>query len=452
MRKRIIAAASGIVLAAAGIAFAVHAQAASAGCAVTYSVAAQWPGGFTANVGVKNLGDPLSAWTLNWTFSTSTQTVTQMWGASFTQSGSAVTAKASGWNASLATNAQAFLGFNGTSNGTNPVPTSFALNGTTCTGSAAGTTVPTSAAPTSAAPTSVAPTSAAPTTAPPAATTGLVGWAAQNGGTTGGAGGSTATVTSASALDSALQSTSPMVIQVSGMISISGMHKVASNKTVIGVGASSGITGGGLNVSGAKNVIIRNLVFKNADDDSINVQNSTNVWIDHNDLSNGYDGLVDIKRASDYVTVSWNHVHDHDKTMLLGHSDDNASEDTGKLRVTYHHNWFDGTGQRHPRVRFGNPVHVYNNYYSSIGSYGVASTCNAGVLVESNYFENTKDPFHLAEGDSPDGNLVARNNHMVNSGSGETGGSVNAIPYSYTADTASTVKSTVTSGAGTGKI
>ena len=101
--------------------------------------------------------------------------------------------------------------------------------------------------------------------------------------------------------------------------------------------------------------------------------------------------------------------------MLLGHSDDNASQDIGHLRVSYHHNWFDGTNQRNPRVRFGNPVHVYNNYYRANAGYGVASTENAGVLVEGNYFENVDDPYHLGEADSGPGSLVARNNHFVNS-------------------------------------
>ena len=99
----------------------------------------------------------------------------------------------------------------------------------------------------------------------------------------------------------------------------------------------------------------------------------TNVWVDHNSFTNGYDGAVDIKRGSDFVTVSWNRIFGHDKSMLLGHTDDNASQDVGHLRVTYHHNWFDGSGTRHPRVRFGNPVHVYNNYYFN-NEYGVAST------------------------------------------------------------------------------
>ncbi|NJP96766.1 pectate lyase [Nonomuraea sp. FMUSA5-5] len=289
------------------------------------------------------------------------------------------------------------------------------------------------------------------TAVPAAADTPLVGWATQGGGTTGGGSTPPTTVSSASALTSALSSGSAAVIRVSGTISCSGMLRVTSNKTVIG-NAGATISGCGFNVSQASNVIIRNLTFKNWNDDGINVQYSTRVYIDHNSFSNGYDGAVDIKRSSDYVTVSWNRFFDHDKTMLLGHSDSNGSEDRGHLRVTYHHNWFDGTNQRHPRVRFGNPVHVFNNYYGNVGSYGVASTQEAGVLVEGNYFENTDDPYHLGEGSSPAGSLVARNNHFVNSGSGQAGGSVKSIPYSYSLDSASSVKSIVTAGAGAGRI
>jgi pectate lyase len=82
----------------------------------------------------------------------------------------------------------------------------------------------------------------------------------------------------------------------------------------------------------------------------------------------------------------------------------------------------------------------------------VASTCEAGVLVEGNYFEGVEDPFHVGEGSSPAGSLVARNNHFVNSGRGQTRGSVKSIPYSYSLDSASSVKGVVTGGAGTGKI
>jgi pectate lyase len=282
--------------------------------------------------------------------------------------------------------------------------------------------------------------------------TGLLGWATVDGTTTGGAGGPTVTVTSGSALVSEMQADGPRVIQVQGTISISGMNKVVSDKTIVGVGSNATITGGGLDIDEATNVIVQNLNFRDWGDDAVNLQDGSNhVWIDHNSFSNGSDGALDIKRESDFVTVSWNRFFDHDKTMLLGHSDSHTA-DRGHLRVTYHHNWFDGTNQRHPRVRFGNPVHVFNNYYGGVSSYGVASTMEAGVLVEGNFFEDTDDPFHLGEGSSPGGSLVARDNHFENSGSGQTGGSVASIPYSYSMDPASSIRDIVTSGAGAGRI
>jgi pectate lyase len=230
------------------------------------------------------------------------------------------------------------------------------------------------------------------------------------------------------------------------------MLRVRSNKTIIGNSGAT-IAGCGLNINGNSNVIIRNINFRNWNDDAINVQESAkNIWIDHNSFSAGNDGAVDIKRGSDFITVSWNRVFNHDKSMLLGHSDSNGSQDRGHLRVTYHHNWFDRSTQRHPRVRFGNPVHVYNNYYNGNSGYGVASTEGAGVLVEANSFENVADPFHLGEASSGPGTLVARNNLLVNSGAGQSGGSVASLPYSYTADAAANVKSIVTANAGAGRI
>ncbi|OLF17875.1 hypothetical protein BU204_08665 [Actinophytocola xanthii] len=299
----------------------------------------------------------------------------------------------------------------------------------------------------------------------------LVGWATVNewgqNGTTGGAGGQTVDVDTPAEFLSAIANTSPLVIRVNGMLSLPGpMHDVTSNKTIVGVGSGSGITGGGLNIglplsdditsppaNAVKNVIIRNMNFNDWEDDAINVQMfSHHVWIDHNRWTTGGDGGVDIKRGSSYITVSWNHADGTDKNMLLGHDDDNAAQDVGRLRVTYHHNFFDGTSQRNPRVRFGDPVHVYNNYYLDTDDYGVASTENAGVLVEGNHFENVEDPYHLGEGDSGNGRLVARNNCFVNSEQGETGGSVGNPPYAYTLDPACDVKSIVQAGAGTGKV
>ena len=203
-------------------------------------------------------------------------------------------------------------------------------------------------------------------------------------------------------------------------------------------------------------MIIRNITFREASDDSVSVHNgSHHVWIDHNEFYPAFDGSVDVKHQSTYVTISWNTFHQTDKTMLLGHSD-SFTDDIGYLKVTYHHNLFDGSTQRHPRVRFGEPVHVYNNYYRGVGLYGVASTENAGVVVEGNYFEDTAFPCYSAGGyaDSAPGRLVQRANAFVRSGPCEANGTV-AEPsayYSYHLDTATSVPAAVTAGAGVGRI
>jgi pectate lyase len=268
-------------------------------------------------------------------------------------------------------------------------------------------------------------------------------------GATGGSGGTTVTVSNASDFLDYIGRSGSYIIRVNGTINLSGMNDVASNKTIEGVGTSGRVTGGGLDVDGVSNVIIRNIAFSDWDDDAINVQDgSRDVWVDHCEFSNGYDGCVDIKRGSDYITVSWNHFHNHGKTCLLGHSDDNGSQDAGHLRVTYHHNYFDGTGSRHPRVRFSALCHVYNNYYRN-NEYGVASTCDAEVLVENNYFENCDDPTLVGYASSPEGDLVERGNVFSNCENGpETRGSVPSPSYSYSLDDASSVPNMVRSGAG----
>jgi pectate lyase len=299
-----------------------------------------------------------------------------------------------------------------------------------------------------------------------AATFAQEGWSTQSGGTPGGSSGTVVTVTSLSALTTAAKASTSQTVQVNGNFSCSADVTVASNKTIIGVGSGSGLTGCGFKINDVNNVIIRNLKIAKVkagtgNGDAIHVDGATHLWIDHNDLSSDttsgtdyYDGLIDITHAGDYITVSWNYEHDHIKCNLLGHSDSNASEDTGHLRVTYHHNYFRNCDQRGPRVRFGNPVHVYNNYYYNSGTYGVASTCGAGVYAERNYFENTPNTVVNQTGSSPTGNVKLLNNYLVNSGTpvSSNAGSVAAIPYSYTVDANSSVKSIVTAGAGTGKI
>jgi pectate lyase len=281
------------------------------------------------------------------------------------------------------------------------------------------------------------------------------GWASVDGGTTGGQGGLTVTVSDANALVSQAESRLPLVIQVAGTIRLAKPVRVNANKTIVGLGDDATIEGGGFQIAKVRNVIIRNLTITGAPD-AISIESDAHhIWVDHCDLSRCTDGLLDIKRGSDYVTVSWNRFHDHHKTCLLGHSDkdDIRQIDKGHLRVTYHHNFFDGTQTRHPRVRYAEPVHVFNNYFKN-NEYGVAALMDSGVVVEGNVFENVPHPTHTKYGDSPDpGRLVERDNLYIKSGAPEVRGTVvePRTAYPYTLDRTADVATLVAAGAGVGK-
>ncbi|GLL03787.1 cellulose binding domain-containing protein [Dactylosporangium matsuzakiense] len=164
-----VAAMLGLVVGLAGTAVVlstVSAGAAISGCRVDYTVSSQWAGGFGANVTVSNLGDPVSGWTLTWNYPAG-QTVTQAWNATVGQSGSAVTAKDAGYNGAIATNGSVAFGFNGSWAGSNPAPTSFALNGSLCTGSAGGSSTPTASPSVTASPSATNSPSPAGSASPP---------------------------------------------------------------------------------------------------------------------------------------------------------------------------------------------------------------------------------------------------------------------------------------------
>lgn len=137
-RRKIAALLSAALVATAAVgALAESSAQAAPGCQVDYSVTNQWNAGFGANVKVTNLGDPVTSWTVDWTFA-SGQKVTQLWNGAVTQSGANVSVANLSWNGGLATGASTSFGFNGSWSGSNAVPTTFKLNGVTCTG-----TVPT---------------------------------------------------------------------------------------------------------------------------------------------------------------------------------------------------------------------------------------------------------------------------------------------------------------------
>jgi pectate lyase len=283
-----------------------------------------------------------------------------------------------------------------------------------------------------------------------------IGWASCEGGTRGGAGGMTAEVRDAASFTKAVSSDDPLIVHVIGEIKLNATLRVKPNKTILGQGADAALVGGGLHLRNSSQVIVRNLSLRDSPDDAINIEGSHHVWIDHCDLSRCRDGLLDVKAASDFVTVSWNRFHDHEKTCLLGHSDNPAvlAKDKGHLRVTYHHNFFDGSKTRHPRVRIAETVHVFNNYYRDC-DYGVASVTDAGVLVEGNFFERVKNPTHTLYGDSKaPGRLVERHNASLESGPLATRGEVREVrdSYAYVLDDAQKVRDLGRAGAGVGKL
>jgi pectate lyase len=275
-------------------------------------------------------------------------------------------------------------------------------------------------------------------------------------GTTGGEGGPTATASDAATLQYYLDFPDPYIIEVDDTITFAGTFSLSSNKTIVGVGDEAQIVEGIFDLKDVSNIIIRNLAFSGGhwgDVDAISIRNNTHhVWIDHCDFQDYEDGLIDIKRQSSYITVSWNVFSNHNAVSLVGHSDD-FDDDIGYLKITYHHNWFNGTTQRHPRVRFGE-CHVFNNYFTDIGSYGIGSACEADVVVEANYFKNVSNPTIIQVGSSPEGDLVERDNFFENSGTPEVRGDAfdPTASYPYTPDPAEDVPDLVMEGAGVGKL
>ncbi|KAF2747676.1 polysaccharide lyase family 1 protein [Sporormia fimetaria CBS 119925] len=297
--------------------------------------------------------------------------------------------------------------------------------------------------------------SAIPLTERAAAVDQLVGFGE---GTTGGGSGAGVTVSSCSALSTAAAAGG--VIKINGKLNGCGTIKVASNTSLLGVGKGSGLINGGFRLAKVSNVIIRNLELtppKKAD--AIDVEASTNIWVDHCDLhsvgmvggKDDYDGLFDAKRESDKITVSWTKFHDHWKGSLIGHSD-SFTADKGKLRITYHHNSFINVNSRLPSLRFGSG-HIYSSCFQDCPTSGINSRMGAKVLVEQSSFSNVKRAIATNLDSDQQGYAVEKNNIFTGSTTTEiTQSGQPDIPYQYTTDPAASVCGIVASQAGTGVI
>ena len=168
------------------------------------------------------------------------------------------------------------------------------------------------------------------------------------------------------------------------------------NMTFEGIGCDASVKGFGFLVRNAKSVEFRNLGIIRCMDDGLSLDtDNSNIWIHHLDVFYGPngggdhakgDGSVDVKSDSKYVTVSYCRYWDTGKTNMFG-----MKSESGPNYISYHHNWFDHSDSRHPRVRTMT-VHVYNNYFDNVAKYGVGATTGASVFVENNYFLKTKKP------------------------------------------------------------
>ena len=290
-----------------------------------------------------------------------------------------------------------------------------------------------------------------------------IGWAAANAlgqnGTTGGGNGPVVVVTNKADLIYYAGLTIPYTILVDGYFYEPPEYDVdvhvESDKSIIGLGSGATLDGYGLKTEGKKNIIIRNLTIKNGLIDAIAIRDSHHIWIDHCDLSNCNDGVLDITKGSDYATVSWCRLHNQDKVSLVN-SGTNHFEDVGKCRVTYHHNWFYTNVQRNPRVGYGK-CHVFNNYYSSITSYCVGYHTGAKVLVQNNYFNSCRNPFSQSynsnswDANYGDGENIG--NVFVSCTGNRTGTGISFDPtlyynYSFDLDTAADIPSLVSTYSG----
>ncbi len=179
-------------------------------------------------------------------------------------------------------------------------------------------------------------------------------------------------------------------------------NTIAMNITLEGVGEDANIWGFGILLRNAVSVELRNFGIMLCIDDCVSLDTDNKYcWIHNLDLFYGNtggdadqakgDGTIDVKGDSQYITIAYNHFLDSGKSSLCG-----MKSESGPNYIDYHHNWFDHSDSRHPRVRTMT-VHVWNNYYDGCSKYGVGSTMGSSVFVENNYFRHTKNPMLISK-------------------------------------------------------
>ncbi len=241
----------------------------------------------------------------------------------------------------------------------------------------------------------------------------------------------------------------PVAIRIIGQVSLSGLScSDMSSAYAIGVKAASQVTFEGIGndatlMAGvaafqSTSIEVRNLGFMlwggGKDGDGVALKATKACWVHNNDFFYGTpgsdadqvkgDGSMDLKDDSQFVTVSYNHFWDSGKMSLCG-----MKSESGPNYITYHHNWFDHSDSRHPRIRTMS-VHVYNNYFDGNSKYGVGATTKSSAFVENNYFRNCKYPMLISKQGSDSGTFSGEDGGMIKSYGNVMSGQKAYVPYS----------------------
>ena len=234
-----------------------------------------------------------------------------------------------------------------------------------------------------------------------------------------------------------------MTVMEGGDVVIENANNASSYVTFEGIGDDAVANGWGVRLKSASNIEVSNLGFMNCNStagDNVGMQqDNDHVWVHNCDLFYGNagsdadqikgDGALDNK-TSTFITLSYNHFWDNGKASLLGLSEGTTSG----LYITYHHNWFDHSDSRHPRVRYYS-AHIYNNYYDGVSKYGAGSTLGSSLFIEGNYYRNSKHPMltSLQGSDIWDEANQVNNAGTMGTFSGEAGGSIKAFNNTFDA-------------------
>ena len=251
---------------------------------------------------------------------------------------------------------------------------------------------------------------------------------------TGGVPGDTVHASSVADLQTSLGDPQPRIVLFTGELTGTDVISITSDKTLLGIGTAH-LRGIELSINQARNIIIRNITISHVTpQDAIEINGaSKNILIDHcefySDRDHGtdyYDGLLDIKNESSFITVSWSSFHDHYKVCLISSGDEQVADTV--TRVTFHHNYFYNCESRLPSIRFGR-AHIFNNYYRDSHT-AINARMGACVRVERNYFDSVGTAV-MSDFSTLPGSAEILDNHFGTSGVTITQSCALEVPYTY---------------------